>query len=170
MDIKKILGLTILLLALFSCMSIASAGWFDFFDDGQVENETYKFDGFSVDLPKDARIYNTTAQEDDYYRISYYVNWGNTDDGNNGSIEIDFATGNIVKSTEELVSKVISLGAKSEGYYGDWAILNMDGVRYSENGVLSGYMLTKVQDGKVYSLKGENLTQLKNIADTFEIY
>ena len=45
MNIKKILAITIVVLAVFSCLSVASAGWFDFLtgeqflqgDDAQVK-------------------------------------------------------------------------------------------------------------------------------------
>ena len=52
MDIKKILTISIILLAVFSCLNVASAGWFDFLS-GDVKLESVDS---SVTLPKNFTV------------------------------------------------------------------------------------------------------------------
>ena len=47
------MDLTIIVLALFSCISASSAG-FNLFDEGK--NQTYQFDGFTLDIPESAKV------------------------------------------------------------------------------------------------------------------
>ena len=152
-------------------MSAASAGWFDWFDDSKVENETYSFNNFTLDLPQNASMYNRSADIYGYYMITYYVSWGAVRDGNNGSIDVSYASGeNMVSSLDEYVQNWIDNGAKSEGMYGEWAIINVNGVPYSSGGdSFTGYRLANFQNGSLYILGGDNLTFLKNVADTFKL-
>ena len=172
MDIKKILALAILVLALFGCMSVASAGWFDWFGGStELANETYTLDGFSVDLPENATIYNESDMDDGTYSNCYFISWGNSKDGNNGSVEIMYMTGEtVIESTDQFVQLAVYEGAISQGYYKDWAIINVNGVPViSGKGTYSGYILAKYQNGSMYFLMGDDLTQLENIADTFKV-
>ena len=80
MDIKKILALTIIALALFSCMSVASAGLFDFFGGGEVKNQTHTFDGFTLDIPETANVSSTNQSETGVERQFFTIRMQNESD------------------------------------------------------------------------------------------
>ena len=84
MDMKKILAISIVLITLFGCMSVASAGWFDWFGgSNELANKTYTFDGFTLDLPENATMYNiSTSPNEGDFSNEYHVSWGNSKDGN----------------------------------------------------------------------------------------
>ena len=169
MDTKKILALTLIVLELFSCMSVASAGWFDWFGGSkELQNQTYTIEGMKVDLPENATMFNISSTSNGVYSNTYYISWGNASDGNNGSIDIGYATGsNLVRSADEFIQNWADLGAKSEGSYKDWVIINRDGVPYSSgSGSYSGYILGNYRNGSMYLLMGDNLTFLKSVIDT----
>lgn len=174
MDIKKILALAIVVLAVFSCMSVVSAGLFDFLGGG-TNNATFTFDGFTLDLPENANITNETTVEDGYEEIIYDINWVDKESGDNVSISVCSANGSAVVTTvDEYVSNWVSGGAKSEGNYSDWAIINIDGVpieelaEYGFNFTFSGYILAQHTDSKLIEISGDNLTVIKDVADTFK--
>ena len=175
MNIKKILALTIVVLALFSCMSVASAGWFDFF--GSI-NDTYTFDGFTLDLPKNTLVTNFTDNGDGYVKIDFYVNMP-SEDGNTTDITVSTVVGGTVVTTvDEYVSNWIAEGATSEGEYNGWAIINIDNVPYDLfdddemndqlNLTYSGYILAKHTGSKLITIEGHDLEQLKSIVDTYK--
>lgn len=169
MDIKKILALTVLILALFSCMSVASAGWFDFWGPA---NETYNFTVFSLELPEGASVTNFTTNYDDGYKVeTYTASFGTEEDGNKGSITALIMSGNnLVTSIDEFVNNWENLGGIYEGTYGDWAVINIDSVPISDNSdrTYDGYILARHNGDNIVSIRGTNLTQLKNIADTYK--
>ena len=174
MDMKKILALAIVVLAVFSCMSVVSAGWFDFLGGG-TNNATFTFDGFTLDLPENANITHETTVEDNYEQILYEINW--TDDGSKDTTYISVCSANgsdLVDSVDEYVSNWVSEGAKSEGNYSGWAVINIDGVPVSEladygfNFTFSGYILAQHTGSKIIEISGDNLTVVKNVADTFK--
>ena len=171
MDIKKILAITIVVLALFGCMSAASAGWFDFFGGGPA-NETYNFTVFSIQLPENASISNYTTDYDGTYQVkTYSVSFGTEQDNNKGSITILLMNGsNLVTSIDEFVSNWEDIGGVSEGKYGDWSIINVDKVKISDNSnsTYDGYVLARHNGDNIVSIRGENLTMLKKIADTYK--
>ena len=166
---KKILAIAIAVLALFACAGVVSAGWFDWGDSGEVVNETYNFDKFTLDLPEGASTFNLSSTYNGVYTNEFYVSW-TYENGTYESISTFYSEGsNLVKSTDQFVSNWVNSGAKSEGTYGDWAIINVDGVPYtSGNGTYTGYMLAKQDGGVLYVIKGDNLPLLKKIADTFK--
>lgn len=169
MDIKKILAITIAVLALFACMNVASAGWFDFFGGGELANETYTFEGFTLDLPEGASMFNFSSDSDGVYMNTYYVSWGSEQDGNNESIDVTYAKGeNMVTSAEEFVQNWVDMGAVSEGQYNGWSIINRNGVPNDNGGSYSGYMMAKYVDGSMYILMGDDLDFLKGVADSFK--
>ena len=170
MDIKKILALTVLILALFSCMSVASAGWFDFWGPS---NETYNFTVFSLDLPEGASITNFTSTYDDgAYKVeTYTASFGTEEDGNRGSVTILIMSGEeLVDSIDDFITNWENMGGTFEGTYGDWSIINIDDVTISDSSdkTYDGYIIARHNGGNIVAIRGTNLTQLKNIVDTYK--
>ena len=170
MNIKKLFGITLVILALFACLGVASAGWFDFFDT-EPANETYNFTVCSFDLPENASIFNYTTTDTGYQAKTYTVSFGSEDDENNGTVVIIIMNGtNLVDSIDEFVSNWQTQGASSEGTYGEWTIINVEGVPLgpNTNATFHGYVLARHNGDNVVSIRGTNLTQLKHIADTYK--
>lgn len=177
MNIKKILAISLLLLAVFSCMSAVSAGLFDFFGGGEPTNQTYTFDGFTLDLPSNANITNNTTRDDGVVRKTSNIEWetGSGDNAKYSSMKVTVSKGEqVVESADEYLANWMSSGAKSPGNHGKWVIIDINGVpieafaQYNLNITYSGYILGYHDGSKLIALSGDNLTELENVADTFK--
>lgn len=166
MDIKKILALMIVVLALFSCMNVASAGIFDAFGDivggnngGNGGNDTFTIDGFTVELPEGTTISDYNYTKDGVTTQQYTVYLENGDDF---TIEVFYGP-NCVSSIDEYVDNWVSSGdGESFGYYNGWAVIKED---LSSSTV---YELV-IQDGNRFiSIWGDDLPLLKSVADTYK--
>ena len=181
MDIKKILGLTILILALFVCMSIASAGWFG------PSNETHEFDGFSFDFPEGTTIKSFSDSAKDYDSPRYVegnsrsnFTWSDFNDNYDTEtytvylddiVTIVVLSGDdLVPSIDEYVDNWVEDGGLYKGEYGQWVIIDVQKVPQSYSAPkslnLKGYVLARYDGDKIISIYSENLTLIKNIADT----
>ncbi|MBQ6512953.1 hypothetical protein [Methanobrevibacter sp.] len=176
MNMKKILALTILVIAVFSCMNVASAGLFDFLGGGGVANATYTFDGFTLDLPETAVITNNTTTEEGYQRIDYEIEWNDTENEDTlHYIDIYVSSGEqVVSSIDEYIDNWAAEGAKTDGTYNNWTIINIDGVpisafaEYEINITYSGYVFAKHTGSKLIVISGDDLAELKSIVDTYK--
>jgi hypothetical protein len=163
MNIKKILALVIVVLALFSCLNVASAGLFDVFDNIGGENggnETFTINGFTVDLPKGSTISDSKSTEDGVTTESYDVTLKNS----NEIVTIEVFYGpNCVDSVDEYVENWVSDGSgESFGYYNGWAVIK------EGTGSAATYELV-IQDGSRFiSIWGDDLPLIKSIADTYK--
>ena len=169
MNMKKVLAISIVLIAIFSSLSVASAGWFDFITGPQeVANQTYKFDeGFTLDIPENANVTNFTLGDSDYLVNSYYIDW-ETANGTNQSVMVVVMSGNqLVDSVDEYIANTAEKGGVSEGTHGQWAIINM--ANYQNNGVMgSGYRVAFHTGDYLISLEGDDLALLESIADSYK--
>ena len=178
MDMKKILALMIVILAVFSCLNVASAGIFDFLGGGSAEvtNQTYTFNGFTLDIPENANVTENVTEEEGYVQDSYDIEWTNGDDEDNVTyITVYTAHGDrVVSTSEEFVYNWVSDGAKSLGNYNNWSVIDINGVpikmlaEYDLNFTYSGYMLAQHNGTDLIVISGDDLNLLKNIADTYK--
>ena len=171
MDIKKILVITIVVLALFGCMSASSAGLFDWFKSAPV-NETYNFTTCSLQLPENAsltnysRVYGGTYQE-----TVYTASFGTVEDNNKGSITVVIMNGSsLVRTIDDFISNWQRDGGVYEGKYGDWSIINVNNATKSDtsNSTYNGYLVARHNGDHVVAIYCTNLTMLKNIVDTYK--
>ena len=176
MDTKKILALTMIVLALFCCIGAASAGLFDFFGGGEVKNQTYTFQGFTLDIPETANVTSTNESKTGVERQSYRIKIANeSDSSKTKTVSVVISQGSrVVSSIDEYISNWVSEGAKQEGNFGDWTVININGVPIQGFQNLNititqtGYVLAKHTGSKLIILKGTDLALLKNMASTYK--
>ena len=174
MNIKKILILTIIVLAVFSCLSVANAGVFDFLGGDAQQNATYKFDGFTLDFAKDAEFANTTTKlptgEAKIYAAKYEPNGKDSK-----VIVIEALSGEgFSKSIDEFKNTWIADGAKDMGSYNNWTILDFQSMSKStidSYGIdlnTTSYGMAIHSGSKVIVIEGNDLEEMKKVADTFK--
>ena len=162
MDTKKIFAIIIVALALFSCMNVASAGMFDFFNDlgGGEQNETFTINGFTLDFPKGTTISDSNYTDDGVTTEQYIINVPNSTDF--VTVEIFYGP-NSVDTVDEYVSNWESDNSgHSMGKYNGWTIIKED-----TNSVRK-YELVLQDGNRFISIGGDNLAYLKNVADTYK--
>lgn len=149
MDIKKILALTIIALALFSCMGAASAGLFDFLNGG---TETHTFSGFTLDIPSFSKVNENYVSINNHSLRTYKV------ESSQQNFTLNVIEGSTV-SKVSYISKWITNGAKNEGTHGDWTIIK------EKNG---NYHLIKHGNSKIIEICGSDLEFLKKVAGSYK--
>ena len=164
MDMKKILALTVIGLALFGCMSAASAGMFDFL--GGEKTQTYTFDGFTLDIPEDANVHYKN-ESDRTADINIYT----IDNKGGDDFLVTSASGEVASSMSKYTSMMENAGAVDEGTHGDWTIFNIKkadlNVGRSMNAE-SDYMMVNLTHKKIITLQGDDLDALKKMSDTYK--
>ncbi|MCR5026476.1 MAG: hypothetical protein K6A34_03420 [Methanobrevibacter sp.] len=150
MDIKKILALTIIALALFSCVSVASAGLFDFLSGGEMESHT--FSGFTLDIPSGSKVNENYVSANNHSLRTYNI------ESSKQNFTINVIEGNVV-SKVSYITKWITNGAKNEGNHGDWTIIK------EEN---NSYHLIKHGNSRIIEISGSDLDFLKKVASSYK--
>ncbi len=150
MDIKKILSILIISLALFSCVGAASAGLFDFFGGGGME--THTFSGFSLDIPSGSNI------NENYVTINNVSFMTSNIESGSHNFTVYLTEGSVV-SKEKYISNWVSDGATNEGTHGNWTIIKeKDG----------NYRLAKHGNSRIIEIRGDDLEFLKKIVDSYK--
>lgn len=175
MDFKKILALTIIVLAVFSCLSVASAGWFDFMGEKtQVKNQTYVFDGFTLEYAEGANFSNHTLDVNGTAVKNYATEY--SPDGRNSYIMlIQLTNGKMaVKSGDDFKRNWTYVGAKDTGNYGSWYTFDIKPVPekylnfYGIDANVTRYIFAYYKnDTQMVLLEGSDFDELKNVADTY---
>lgn len=172
MDTKKILALTMIVLALFCCIGAASAGLFDFFGGGEVKNQTYTFQGFTLDIPETANVTSINESKTGVERQSYRIKIANESDSSKiSTVSVTVSKGDrIVSSINEYINNIVNGGGVEEGNYGEWTILNINNlpVAQGSSATHSGYVLAKHTGEHLIVVKGSDLNQLKKIVSTYK--
>ena len=148
MDIKKILALTIIALALLSCIVAANMGFFNFSGDAM---ETRTFSGFTLDIPSGSKVNENYISANNHSFRTYNV------ESSEQNFTVYLIEGNAVSKVSYL-SKLITSGASNEGTYGDWSIIK-------EN---NRYHLVKHSNSKIIEIHGSNLDFLKKVASSYK--
>ena len=166
MDIKKILALTIIVLAVFSCMSVASAGLFDFLGGDDAKNTTLTFDGFTLSVPDNAKMVNNTTVQNGINFKEYGVEYNN---GNDTFLFVLLANGTgMINSADTYKNNWISLGAKDGGNYRGWSIIDMSTLESQQSKDSMKYAFVKKTNSSFVVLGGPDLAELKKVSDTFK--
>lgn len=169
MNIKKVLALLIIVLALFSCIGAASAGLFDFFGGGEPKNQTYTFDGFTLDLPEGSQI-NDTNQSSDGMNIHEYLVFFPTNANGTGINVIIYTGANLVNTVDEYVNTLTTYGAKFVEKYGNWSIVDVRNFTSptGPNANVTGYLIITRTPNSFVVIRGDSPEQLKGIVDTYK--
>lgn len=167
MDYKKILAFAIIVFAVFSCMSVASAGIFDFLGGGDVKNTTFTFEGFTLTLPENAQMLNNTTVENG---ITFQEHGIVYNEGKNDTFLLVMkanGTG-MVDSADAYKEAWISNGAKDGGNYSGWSIIDIGGAKAHQHNDTMKYIFVKKTNSSFVVLGSPDLTELKKVSDTFK--
>ena len=160
---KKIAIIFALVFLAFLVMGTASAGIFDIFGGDEVQNQTYDFGGFSLDIPEDAVVVNETTEENGLLLDTFVVTLADGD-----SYIVEKLSGNIVSSMDDFKINAGTLGAKFTDEYGNWTVFDMKNVDTGDDVEYHPYMLAQHDGEHIYQLEGKDLDSLKSLADTFK--
>ncbi len=167
MDFKKILALTIIVLAVFSCLSVASAGLFDFLGGDQAKNKTVEFEGFSLSLPDNAVMINNTTK-DNGVTFNQHVLQYNNGKGDTYLLVLKANGSGMVNSADEYRNNWVSNGAKDGGNYSGWSIIQIsNSTNHQFNDTLK-YLFVKKTNSTFVVLGAPDLNELKKVSDTFK--
>ena len=137
-------------------------------DANTANNEPYTFEGFTLDLPKDCSVSNTTTtDEEDYTVNSYEIHSDKLD----YPVTVKVMKGaNLVSSAEEFAVNVMDThpGATTLPSHGQWKTINCTKVNVNGQSVNQGYVMAYHTGDKLVAIVCEDLDLLNEIADTFK--
>ncbi|WP_407413262.1 hypothetical protein [Methanobrevibacter sp.] len=165
MDRKKLFAIAIVVFAVFCCLSVASAGLFDFLGGPAAPaNKTVTFDKvFSLQLPEDAVIKNnTTINDGTILEITHDI----TSNATNTTYRVTTTNGTLVSGAQEYAEKIVASSGKALGNHSGWIELDTSSV--PDPITPMKYILTKSDGGNLITIEGNNLTQVEHLADTYK--
>lgn len=167
MNIKKILALTFIVLAVFSCLSVASAGLFDFLGGNQAKNTTITFDTFTLSFPDNAKVTNNTHSSFGITFKEYAVEYNN---GKNDTfLLVEVAEGNGTKTSADEYKNywLEKEGAKDGGKYGNWTIIDITTTASKDRAGVN-YLFVQNTNASFDILMGGDLNEMKKVSDTYK--
>ena len=157
---KKLIAIIVVIIAVVACVAVFASGFLSLGNE-EVINETYNFNKFTLDLPQNATMSNSSNTTMGVYFNTYIVSW-TYKNGTSESMNVTYVEGDNA-TNQQYVKLWTSLGAIDGGTYGDWVIIIVP-----KNTTHNWYTLAKYDDGVRYELRGHNLGVLKKAADTFK--
>lgn len=167
MNIKKILALTIIVLAVFSCLSVASAGLFDFLGGDQAKNKTITFDTFTLSLPDNAKVTNNNHTNFGITFNEYVVEYNNGKNDTFLLVEVAEGNGTNTSADEYKNYWLQQEGAKDGGKYGNWTIIDITTTPSKDRAGVN-YLFVQNTNTSFDILMGGDLNEMKKVSDTFK--
>ena len=163
MNYKKILSLTIVVLAIFCCINAASAGFLDFLGgEPAATNQTFNFSGYSLVFPSDAAITNDSYTTESGIEVDSYIVSAS---GDTYIIEVSKGSAMVTSAQEYARNMVNNDGASINNSYGNWTVIDFTS---AGNTTYSNYVLANYIDGTLFEIQGDDLDKMKSIVDTFK--
>lgn len=166
MNRKKIFAIAILVLAVFCCLSVASAGFLDFLGGGSqtVNNKTVSFDGFTLQLPEDTTFNNRTPLDDGQIKVTIFEAKSKAA---NMDIRVTTTTGpGLIHSAQRYADNMVDDGGAILENHSGWIVLDLTHANQTETPMK--YLLTLHDGSCLITIEGNNVTELERIADTYQ--
>ena len=160
MNNKKIFAIALLIVAVFCCLAVVSA------TNNNAGTKPVSFgDSFTLDLPSDTVVTNRTRNlRDDGSLVETIYTVKST--SGNINLRVTTCTGSsLISSADSYAENLINDGGERLDGHGDWIVVNTTKVPSSETP--KNYLLTKHDGNCLYTIEGNNLTQIQQISDTF---
>ena len=157
---KKIFALGVIMLAVFACMNVASAGLFDFSGGSDDSSSSYNFDGVTLDIPDGANVVVVGEDSDTDKDKVYDVMLGG---GSSIRVCILYPSDTSAPASEHYQERGVAVGGSFNGnYYKDWGIIEV-----SPSYPFGDYQLVKWNGQQLIVLMGDDHDVMNKMADSY---